>query len=175
MQKKIPLSQSNCWATYLSSDMQSVHNSHCSFNSLNFTLNKLLVCLGKLATWHETFLPFYVSKHYSNSCKFSVFHCMWACFIATYNEMLKFTGTTKHFSRATQSLKNNLTKSHDLKVFIKMELLKNETAVQALRIWSYIKEKSQKRERRSSLEIHPLQCLSLLQGCLFWGRRKSPG
>lgn len=38
--------------------------------------------------------------------------------------MLKFIGTTKHFSQAAQSLKNNLTESQDLKGFIKIELLK---------------------------------------------------
>lgn len=38
--------------------------------------------------------------------------------------MLKFTGTTKRFSQAAQSLKNNPTESQDLKGFLKMEWLK---------------------------------------------------
>lgn len=38
--------------------------------------------------------------------------------------MLKFIGTSKHFSQAAQSFKNNLIESQDLKRFIKMELLK---------------------------------------------------
>lgn len=58
--------------------------------------------------------------------------------------MLKFIGTTKHFSQAAQSLKNNLTESQDLKGFIKIGLLKNEISIPALKIRSYIKEEPQK-------------------------------
>lgn len=99
---------------------------------------------------------------------------MRACFIAAYNEMLKFIGTTKHFSQAAQSLKNNLTESQDLKGFIKIELLKMKFQFGHLKYEATLK-RSHKKGKGSSLEIHPLQCLSLLQGCLFSGRKKSPG
>lgn len=88
--------------------------------------------------------------------------------------MLKFTGTTKRVSQAAQSLKNNLIESQGLKGFIKMELLKMKFQFRHLKYEATLK-RSQKRERRGSLEIHPLQCLSLLQGCLFSERKKSPG
>lgn len=65
-----------------------------------------------------------ISLHITQIVPNSVFHCMRACFIATFNEMFKFTGITKHFSQAAQSLINNLTESHDFKRFTKMELLK---------------------------------------------------
>lgn len=99
---------------------------------------------------------------------------MRACFIAAYNEMLRFIGTTKHLSQAAQSLKNNLTGSQDLKGFIKIELLKMKFQFWHLKYEATLK-RSHKRGERGSLEIHPLQCLSLLQGCLFSGRKKSPG
>lgn len=99
---------------------------------------------------------------------------MRACFIAAYNEMLRFIGTTKHLSQAAQSLKNNLTESQDLKGFIKIELLKMKFQFWHLKYEATLK-RSHKRGERGSLEIHPLQCLSLLQGCLFSGRKKSPG
>lgn len=89
--------------------------------------------------------------------------------------MLKFTSTTKRVSQAAQSLKNNLTESQGLKGFIKMELLKIKFQFRHLKYEATLKRSQKKRERRVSLEIHPLQCLSLLQGCLFSGRKKSSG
>lgn len=88
--------------------------------------------------------------------------------------MLRFIGTTKHLSEAAQSLKNNLTESQDLKGFIKIELLKMKFQFCHLKYEATLK-RSHKSGKRGSLEIHPLQCLSLLQGCLFSGRKKSPG
>lgn len=87
--------------------------------------------------------------------------------MATYNEMLKFIGTTKHFSQAAQSFKNNLIESQDLKRFIKMELLETKFQFRHLKYEATLKRSHKKGKERGALEIHPQQCLSLLQGCLF--------
>lgn len=45
-----------------------------------------------------------------------------ACEHASLQPIMKCSnlGTTKHFTQAAQSLKNNLTESHELKIFIKI-------------------------------------------------------
>lgn len=58
--------------------------------------------------------------------------------------MLKFTGTTKCFSQAAQSLKNNLTESQDLKGFIKMELLKMKFQFRHLKYEATLKRSHKK-------------------------------
>lgn len=62
--------------------------------------------------------------------------------------MLEFTGTTRHFSQAGQSLKkkkkNNLTESQGLKGFIKIELLKMKFQFRHLKYEATLKRNHKK-------------------------------
>lgn len=121
-------------------------------------------------TWNKTWgFSAFISLSSPQRVPNSLFHCMWACPHRNLEQMLRFTGTTEHFSHST-ILKNNLTESQDLKGFLEWNCWKWNFRSGA-KIWSHIK--SHKRKRRGSLEIQP-PVMPFTPARLPFSERKSP-
>lgn len=88
--------------------------------------------------------------------------------------MLTFTGTTKHFSQAAQSLKNNLVESQDLKRFIKMGLLKMKFWFRHLKYEAALKRSHKNGNKGFVRNSSPAMPFTPARLCLFLKKKKVP-